>query len=231
LLSFGYIKYDVPCDLNIVEKRMFCQTKLPLLTRNNFHAIGSYDNGVFMVHRVYICSDLNPHSIVQQYAQVESDSNTNLVMSSSSTLVFKKQFHFQEGEQCWLPKISSTMTLKPMTVCYQEAENYEIIHMFAASGVYIQMPPWPPPFTMMGRQRCVVALKITLSRGRLKCKKGRMMRTCLSWIQPHPYGAILRYLLNTVNSFLCSSTNYFENRLLHNDLNIVRNHGDDEEDE
>jgi hypothetical protein len=34
-----------------------------------------------------------------------------------------------------------------------------------------------------------------------------------------------------VNSFLCSSTNYFENRLLPNDLIIFRNHGDDEEDE
>jgi hypothetical protein len=65
--TFGYIEYDVPCDLNIVEKRMFCQTKLPLLSRNNFHAIGSYNSSVFMVRRVYICSYLNPHSIIQQY--------------------------------------------------------------------------------------------------------------------------------------------------------------------
>jgi hypothetical protein len=42
---------------------------------------------------------------------------------------------------------------------------------------------------------------------------------------------ILRYLLNTVNSFLCSSTKYFENRLLHNDLIIVSNHEDDDKDE
>jgi hypothetical protein len=88
--TFVYSKYDVPCDLNIVEKRMFCQTKLPLLIRNNFHAISSYDNGVFMVHRVYICSNLNPHSIMQQYYQVESDSNTNHIISYSSTSVFKK---------------------------------------------------------------------------------------------------------------------------------------------
>jgi hypothetical protein len=75
------------------------------------------------------------------------------------------------------------------------------------------------------------ALKITLSQGGLKCKKGRMMRIWLSWIQPHPHGAILRHLLNTVNSFLHRSTNYFENRFLINDLIIVRNHGDDEEGE
>jgi hypothetical protein len=52
-----------------------------------------------------------------------------------------------------------------------------------------------------------------------------------SWIQPHPHGAILRHVLNTVNSFLCSFTNYVENRLLPNDLIIVRNHGDNEKDE
>jgi hypothetical protein len=118
-----------------------------------------------------------------------------------------------------------------MTVCLQEGENDEIMHIFVASSVYIQMSPWPPPFTMMGRQGCDAALKITLSRGSLKCKKGRMMRTCLSWIQSHPHGAILRYLLNMVNLFLCSSTNYFENRLLPNDLIIVRNHEANEEDE
>jgi hypothetical protein len=33
-----------------------------------------------------------------------------------------------------------------------------------------------------------------------------------------------------VKSFLCSSTNYFKNRFLPNDLIIVRNHGDEEED-
>jgi hypothetical protein len=58
-----------------------------------------------------------------------------------------------------------------------------------------------------------------------------LMRTCLSWIQPHSHGAILRHLSNMVNSFLCSPTNYFENQLLHNDLIIVRNHEDDDDDE
>jgi hypothetical protein len=56
------------------------------------------------------------------------------------------------------------------------------------------------------------------------------MRTCLSWIQPHPHVTIRRHLLNMVNSFLCSSIVYFKNRLLPNDLIIVRNHGDNEVD-
>jgi hypothetical protein len=78
----------------------------------------------------------------------------------------QKQVHFQEGEQYCLPKISSTTPLKLRTVCFQEGENDEIMNMFAASDIYIEMPPRLPPFTMMGRQ-CYVdaALKITLSRG------------------------------------------------------------------
>jgi acyl-CoA reductase-like NAD-dependent aldehyde dehydrogenase len=47
----------------------------------------------------------------------------------------------------------------------QEGENDEIMHMFAASGVYIQMSPWSPPFMMMGRQGCAAPLQITLSPG------------------------------------------------------------------
>jgi hypothetical protein len=72
--------------------------------------------------------------------------------------------------------------------------NDEIMNIFVASGVYIEKSPWSPPFVMMGRQGFVaVTLKITLSRGQLKCKKGRMMRTCLSWIHPHPHGLIPRH--------------------------------------
>jgi hypothetical protein len=55
-----------------------------------------------------------------------------------------------------------------------------------------------------------------------------IMRTYLVWIQPHPHGVILRHILNTVNSFLCSFSNCLENLLLPNDLIIVSNHGDDE---
>jgi hypothetical protein len=50
-------------------------------------------------------------------------------------------------------------------------------------------------------------------------------------MQPHSHRAILRHLLNMLNSFLCSSTNYFENRLPPNNLIIVKYHADDEEDE
>jgi hypothetical protein len=57
------------------------------------------------------------------------------------------------------------------------------------------------------------------------------MGTCLLWIQTHHNGTILRHLLNTVNSFFCFSTNYFQNRLLPNDLIMVGNQGDEEEED
>jgi hypothetical protein len=63
-------------------------------------------------------------------------------------------------------------------------------------------------------------LGFSLSQPQLNGEVANVMSTSLSWI-----------ILNMVNSFLCSSTNYFKNRLLPNDLIIVRNHGDDEEDE
>jgi hypothetical protein len=44
-------------------------------------------------------------------------------------------------------------------------ENDEIMNKFAASGVYVEMSPWPPPFMMMERQGYVAAFKITLSLG------------------------------------------------------------------
>jgi hypothetical protein len=54
----------------------------------------------------------------------------------------------------------------------------------ATPCVNIRVPPWPPPFIIRGGHDVVAVWKINLSRGWLKCKKGRMMRTSLLWIQP-----------------------------------------------
>jgi hypothetical protein len=52
---------------------------------------------------------------------------------------------------------------KPRMACHHEGEKDEIMHMFATSGAYIRMLPWPPPFATMRRQDCDASLKITLS--------------------------------------------------------------------
>jgi hypothetical protein len=64
---------------------------------------------------------------------------------------------------------------------YASTRSDEIM---ATLGANIRVPPWPPPFTIRGGHGGVAVWKINLSRGRLKCKKGRMMRTSLLWIQP-----------------------------------------------
>jgi hypothetical protein len=79
-----------------------------------------------------------------------------------------------KGEHFW-------PCIKPQTACHKEQEDDEIK---ATPGANIRVPPWPQPFTIRGGHGVVAVWKMNLSRGRLKCKKGRMMRTSLLWIQP-----------------------------------------------
>jgi hypothetical protein len=72
----------------------------------------------------------------------------------------------KEGEPCTTATTTvSIHHLELRMIQNQEGENYEIMHMFATSGVLIQMYPWPRPFTMMGRQGCATPLNIILSQG------------------------------------------------------------------
>jgi acyl-CoA reductase-like NAD-dependent aldehyde dehydrogenase len=58
----------------------------------------------------------------------------------------------KEGEPCTIATATiSIHHLESRTTQNQEGGNDEIMHMFAALGVYIEMSPWPPPFMMMGR--------------------------------------------------------------------------------
>jgi hypothetical protein len=106
------------------------------------------------------------HSLEEEEATIASPIVHNILQEVEiKQKKEQKHVHFQEGEHYCLPMVSSTMTLKPRMVCFQEGENDEIIHMFVAFCVYIEMSPWPSPFTMMGRQGYAADLKITSSRG------------------------------------------------------------------
>ena len=79
-----------------------------------------------MVHRVYMCSNLKCPLVVQEFDQVEGCNNNNLILSTSSSFVLKKQVNFQEGERYWLlPTICPPTKIKPRTVCSQEGEDNE----------------------------------------------------------------------------------------------------------
>ena len=79
-----------------------------------------------MVHRVYICSNLNSPFAMRQYDQFEGCNIYNNVMWRNPSFVIKKQVKFQERKQCWLlPTTSPPTILKPRTVCCQEGEDDE----------------------------------------------------------------------------------------------------------
>ena len=59
LNTLGYIKFDVLCNLNNLEKKLSFVADLSWLSKNSYHIIGKYDSkGEYMVHRVYISSNL-----------------------------------------------------------------------------------------------------------------------------------------------------------------------------
>ena len=128
LNTLGYILVDTLCTLSSLEEKFKC-TELSWLSRCTYHFIGKYTcKGDYMVHRVYICSNLNSTFAMRQYDQLEGCNIYNNVMWRNPSFVIKKQVKFQEGEQCWLlPTTSPPTILKPRTVCCQEGEDDEDI--------------------------------------------------------------------------------------------------------
>ena len=93
---------------------MFCKTEMPLLIRNKFYAIGNYDHrGVFMVHKVYICSNLNSPFVVHDYDQLECCHTTKFFLPCSSGYDLKNQVHSQQGEHCsFVPMLGEESSCK-----------------------------------------------------------------------------------------------------------------------
>ena len=115
LNTLGYIEFDTLCDLSSLEEK-FKSVELPWLSRCTYH----------MVHRVYICSNLNSLFSVHQYDQIEGCNIYNNIMWRFPSFGLKKQVKFQEGEHCWLlPTTCPPTKLKSRTVCCQEGEDDE----------------------------------------------------------------------------------------------------------
>jgi hypothetical protein len=126
LNTLGYIEFETLCALNSLEEKFKC-AELPWLSRQTYHFISKYNyKQEYMVHRVYICSNLKSPFVGQQYDQLEGCTRNSHVMWRSPCFVINKQVKFQEGEQCWLlPTTHPPTKLKPRTVCCQEGENDE----------------------------------------------------------------------------------------------------------
>jgi hypothetical protein len=97
LHTVGYIEFDDLCNIDCLEERIFAHADLPWLSKHSYHIIGKYNNtGQYMVHRVYICSNLNSPVVVQDCARLEGNLHTNIFTCSSSS------YFSQEGKHCRL---------------------------------------------------------------------------------------------------------------------------------
>jgi hypothetical protein len=89
LLSFlstlGYIEFDVLCNLNNLEGKLSFSAELPWLSKQTYHVIGRYNwKGEYMIHRIYICSNMKSSFVMKQYDQLEGFVKANHIMSSST---------------------------------------------------------------------------------------------------------------------------------------------------
>jgi hypothetical protein len=97
--TLGYIEFDTLCALSSLEEKFKC-AEFPWLTSCTYRFIGKYNcKGEYMLHRIYICSNLKSPFSVQQYEQLEDCNRYNHVMSRSPCFVLKKQVKFKEEEQ------------------------------------------------------------------------------------------------------------------------------------
>lgn len=101
--TLGYIEFDVPCNLNCFRDRLNFGSDLPCFNCS-FHTIGKYDNnGEYLVHRVYICSNSHDFPGLQHDNLVRGCTNTNVVLQNSFSVFQMQQVQHKEGEHWSCP--------------------------------------------------------------------------------------------------------------------------------
>jgi len=142
LNTLGYIEFDILCDLNYLEEKLFAYSELTGLSNYTYHFIGKYNcKREYLVHKVYICSNLKYPFGLQYNGQIGGSTNTNDVLPSFSSFSLKQQGQPKEGEHCWLWPCNIALVPcsnieastfechwgKSWTTCSQERENDEDI--------------------------------------------------------------------------------------------------------
>jgi hypothetical protein len=127
LHTLGYIEFDDLCNLDFLEERIFAHADLPWLSRHSYHVIGKYNNKrQYMVHRIYICTNLNSPFVVQDCDRSEGNHHTTTFPCSSRSFVFNKTVDFQEGEHYWfLPSILALSFLGTNLLQDSVAKHFE----------------------------------------------------------------------------------------------------------
>jgi hypothetical protein len=103
LNTLDYIEFDVLCNLNNLENKLSFSADLPWLSKHTYHVIGRYNwKGEYMVHRVYICSNMKFPFVMKQYDQLENYVKANHITSSSTCpflYVLQQQVNFKKGRK------------------------------------------------------------------------------------------------------------------------------------
>jgi hypothetical protein len=134
LNTLGYIEFDVLCNLNNLEEKLSFSVDLPWLCKHTYHVIGRYNwKGEYMVHQVYICSNMKSIFVMKQYDQLDGCVKANHITSSFTCplYVLQQQGQLQEGEQSLttsnttLTAYADTNDFESRTTQNQEGENDE----------------------------------------------------------------------------------------------------------
>jgi hypothetical protein len=121
--------------------KLYDKSDLPSFNHCLLHAIGKYDSEIqYLVHRIYICSDLKYPFGLHDHDKIGGCTNANNVSQSPSRFSLKQQGHPKEGEHCCFSLCSIQVALCPnieahtfrcqnksRTTCSQEGENDEDI--------------------------------------------------------------------------------------------------------
>jgi hypothetical protein len=137
LNTLGYIEFDILCDLNSLEEKFFAYSELKCLAHHTYHFIGKYNSqGEYLVHRIYICSDMKSPFGLYDHDKIGGCTNANNILQSPSSFSLKQQGQHKEGEHCSI-QVASCSSIeastfrchqsKSRTTCSQEGENDEDI--------------------------------------------------------------------------------------------------------
>jgi hypothetical protein len=85
LNTLSYIEFDVLCNLNNLEEKFSFSADLPWFSKHTYHVIGRYSwKEEYMVHRIYICSNMKSPFVTKQHDQLEGCVKANHITSSST---------------------------------------------------------------------------------------------------------------------------------------------------
>jgi hypothetical protein len=132
LNTLGYIDFNVLCNLNYLEEKLYAYADFPWLSRHTYHVFGKYSNqGQYMVQRVYICTTVNSSFVVHDNDQLEDYKINNVVMPYSSRFALQSQVESKEGEHMFLVSINLLQDSINKDSVYFNRGDY----MFVGEGV------------------------------------------------------------------------------------------------